>query len=293
MRAGRPGARVSISESKFKFKPVRSGRLRPVTRPPAREPGARKRLAAGAARPASRRGDATRLRLLAAAGEVFAELGFASGTTKEIARRAGTPMASVNYHFGSRQALYEAVLIEAHGQMLDLDELRAIAVGDHEPDERLRLLLARLAALAASPAPPWGFRVLAREAMSPSAAISALVDEAARPKAAFLLAIVAGLLGLDPQQPAVQRAAFLAVLPAIVLMIAPRQSLREVLPSVLQDPQALQDDLVRYVQGGLAALKAARAGTFTAAPAAARIASARGRRASRSPEQRARRPCRG
>ena len=63
---------------------------------------ARKKSAARTPRPD---GDATRALLLETAGQVFAERGFADGTSKEICERAGTPMASVNYHFGSREGL--------------------------------------------------------------------------------------------------------------------------------------------------------------------------------------------
>ncbi|HYP84001.1 TetR/AcrR family transcriptional regulator [Variovorax sp.] len=223
--------------------PKRASPSRPLTEPPLAAP---------------RRGEATRRHLLETAGRVFGELGFAGGTTKEIARRAGTPMASVNYHFGSREALYEAVLIEAHGQLLALDELRDIASSGQAPMERLRRLLVHLASMAASPSPPWGFRVLARETMSPSAVLPALIDKAARPKVALVRPMMAQVLGMDAEDPAVQRAMVLSVLPAIVLMIAPRQALRDLLPGVLQDPQGLQDDLVRYVQGGLAAVARAR-----------------------------------
>ena len=71
-------------------------------------------------------GDATRQVLLDVAGQVFAERGFADATSKEICARAGTNIAAVNYHFGSRGALYEAVLVEAHHHLLKLEEMQEI-----------------------------------------------------------------------------------------------------------------------------------------------------------------------
>jgi AcrR family transcriptional regulator len=101
---------------------------------------------------------------------VFAERGFADGTSKEICERAGTPMASVNYHFGSRESLYEAVLLEAHRQVMALDDLLALTHGPGDPTQKLRLLLARLIGFSAQGAAPWGFRVVLREIMTPTAA---------------------------------------------------------------------------------------------------------------------------
>src|SRR4030095_14921450 len=95
--------------------------LKTSTRP---APGApRAPRAARAPRP---HGEATRLHLLETAGRGVAERGYADTTSKEICERAGTPMASGAYHFGSREGLYEAVLIEAHRQIVGLDELAAL-----------------------------------------------------------------------------------------------------------------------------------------------------------------------
>jgi len=53
---------------------------------------------------------ATRQRILAAAGELFAERGFRATTLREIAQRARVNLAAANYHFGSKQALYLEVV---------------------------------------------------------------------------------------------------------------------------------------------------------------------------------------
>lgn len=47
--------------------------------------------------------------ILAAAEEVFAELGFAGATTSLIAGRAGIPKANLHYYFPTKEALYRTV----------------------------------------------------------------------------------------------------------------------------------------------------------------------------------------
>jgi AcrR family transcriptional regulator len=54
--------------------------------------------------------DATRRRILAAAGDLFAERGFLATTMREIAQRARVNLAAAHYHFGSKQALYLEVV---------------------------------------------------------------------------------------------------------------------------------------------------------------------------------------
>ena len=54
----------------------------------------------------------TKERLLAAASRLFAERGFQATSVREIAERAGTNIASGNYHYGSKKALYLEVLRE-------------------------------------------------------------------------------------------------------------------------------------------------------------------------------------
>jgi TetR/AcrR family transcriptional regulator len=51
-----------------------------------------------------------RARIMEAAEEVFAEQGFTGATTAAIAARAGLPKANLHYYFGTKEALYRAVL---------------------------------------------------------------------------------------------------------------------------------------------------------------------------------------
>ncbi len=56
--------------------------------------------------------NSTEDKILSAAAAVFAEHGFKSATTREIARKAGVNLCAINYHFGTKQQLYDRVLTD-------------------------------------------------------------------------------------------------------------------------------------------------------------------------------------
>ncbi len=55
-------------------------------------------------------GKRNRARILQAAEALFAERGFSGATMAAIAARAGLPKANLHYYFGTKQALYRAVI---------------------------------------------------------------------------------------------------------------------------------------------------------------------------------------
>lgn len=52
--------------------------------------------------------EATRADILTAAERIFAEKGFARASTQEVATAAGVSQSQIHYHFGSKEALWEA-----------------------------------------------------------------------------------------------------------------------------------------------------------------------------------------
>lgn len=77
----------------------------------------------------------TRARLLAATAQVVAEGGVAGATSRDIAAAAGTNLASITYHFGSKDALVAAALV-AEVERLVEPALAALE-GDGEPSTRM------------------------------------------------------------------------------------------------------------------------------------------------------------
>jgi AcrR family transcriptional regulator len=96
----------------------------------------------GAADPGS-----TRAALLEAGTQVFAERGFKGATADVIARRARANKAMINYHFGSKKGLYQAILTATFTEMAS--RFRGIRSAAARPaPEQLRQFVAMFADLA-------------------------------------------------------------------------------------------------------------------------------------------------
>lgn len=87
-------------------------------------------------------------RILAAAAEVFADIGFAGARVDEIAARAGVNKAMLYYHVGDKDKLYATVLTETIDRVPPI--LRAAIAGVDTPAEKLQCMLDTLASLPKS-----------------------------------------------------------------------------------------------------------------------------------------------
>ena len=77
-------------------------------------------LIPAALRTARSDGEDTRIRLLHAALQLFAERGYAQTSVRAIAQAAGTNVAAIAYHFGDKARLYTATFYEPFGSGSDL-----------------------------------------------------------------------------------------------------------------------------------------------------------------------------
>ena len=150
-------------------------------------------------------GDGTRRRLLDAAGEVFADLGYHAATIKDITDKAGAALGSVNYHFGDKEGLYAQVIARIGEDAARIVPPFASLEGD--PPERLRQAIRHMmAALFEREKPAWERVLMARELAEPSPALDSLIDSVVRPMHQGLGAIVAEITG---QKASTQRVALL------------------------------------------------------------------------------------
>jgi AcrR family transcriptional regulator len=69
----------------------------------------------------------TREKLMAAAAELIAELGWGRVTTRAVAERAGLPHGAVSYHFHGKQELLTEAAMFAFARAVPADEFAALA----------------------------------------------------------------------------------------------------------------------------------------------------------------------
>jgi AcrR family transcriptional regulator len=82
-------------------------------------------------------------RLISAARALFAREGFDAASLRDISRIAGLNVGAVDYHFGSKRALYEAVVASALRPLVRC--ARSAADEEGAPEERLLSVAAALA----------------------------------------------------------------------------------------------------------------------------------------------------
>jgi TetR/AcrR family transcriptional regulator, regulator of cefoperazone and chloramphenicol sensitivity len=167
-------------------------------------------------------GQATRERILEAAGELFAADGYAQTTAKAIADRAEVSLTLINYHFDGREGLYRAVLIEAHRRLGSLSEMRALAESELPPAAKLRVLIYGLVRLATKRQPGWHVSVLAKEIFAPSAQFPVMFEAEVPPKLAIIKQILSAITAIPVDDPALVRCVISVLAPCSMLLVAAR-----------------------------------------------------------------------
>jgi AcrR family transcriptional regulator len=79
----------------------------------------------------------TRQALIASGRALFAERGFNGAGQEEIVERAGVTRGALSYHFGTKEGLFQAVLVTVQGEIAERIALAAMTGAD--PMAQLRL----------------------------------------------------------------------------------------------------------------------------------------------------------
>lgn len=198
-------------------------------------------------------GEVTRTRILEAAGELFAAHGYAETTSRAIAAQADVDVASINYHYGSRSGLYQAVLVESHRRLISIMDLQELAGADITSSEKLEKLFAHLVARAAEDK-GWNIRVLARELLAPSSHLEALLQQEVLPKFLVVKRLLSDITGIPVEDPALIRCLVSVAAPCAMLLVIGRR-VPGPLRDVLQMPAStLSKHLHTFAIAGLEAV---------------------------------------
>ncbi|GAB6125703.1 CerR family C-terminal domain-containing protein [Humidesulfovibrio idahonensis] len=137
----------------------------------------------------------TKGRLMEAAGQIFSEKGFRTATVREICRMANANVAAVHYHFGDKEGLYKALLVEA----FELGLKRyppTLGLGPETPvEDRLYAFVhSFLLRMMGSERFAWCGKLMARELQEPTPALDHIVALYIMPLSALLRGLVAEVL---------------------------------------------------------------------------------------------------
>ncbi len=212
------------------------------------------------ASPKARRTNAsrgTRIELLEVAGEVFSARGYHGTSGKEICERAGVNAAAINYHFGGIEALFEAVLDEAWRHLPSFEAQMARESRGGAAAKLRAAIEVLVDTLAGASRSSWAVKLLAREMVEPSWATRRhLLSEGMR-KLGALRTVVAEILELPEDHPAVARASGLVLAPSQVMIMSNTGLRNALMPDLSSElgTKAIAEHWLAFSLGGLAALK--------------------------------------
>ncbi len=198
-------------------------------------------------------GEATYNRILDVAGDLFASAGFAETTNKMIAAKAEVDLASINYHFGSRNGLYQAVLVEAHRRLVSVEGLELLVSAELPAREKLRRLIEMLVE-SATAEHSWHARVLSREVLSPSSHLQTLQEREIPAKLPFVLAILSDITAIRSDDPALLRCLISVMAPCAMLLVVGRNVFAFAEEIRHMPRRDLVEHLYNFAIGGLEAI---------------------------------------
>ena len=200
----------------------------------------------------------TRWRLLQAATEVFAEVGYRAATTREIARRAEVNLASIHYHFGDKAELYREVfrlpfLNECNG-------FAAFEIDNATLHEALCSFYLWLFPPAAEDDPMLKLlmRLHAREEAEPSGVLGDVLAQAFRPNHQKMQDLLCREFGLKKPDAEVDRLTFCLVGMASVYFHGGSAAVEELAPRLVKGKAARVEMVDRLVGYGLALIESER-----------------------------------
>jgi AcrR family transcriptional regulator len=196
----------------------------------------------------------TRSRILEAAGRLFSDRGYERTTAREICELARVNPAAVNYHFGGKRRLYLDVIRETDRRVVDREALKQLLLGEEHPEEKLgKFVRAILHAFLKGDAGGWHNKLFLREMSSPTEAFGEIFESQIRPSLLLFRRIVAEIIQLPPDHPAVIRGA-LSVISQCLFVFQNRTTIERFLLELDFQPGSIEElarHITAFALGGL------------------------------------------
>jgi TetR/AcrR family transcriptional regulator, regulator of cefoperazone and chloramphenicol sensitivity len=193
-------------------------------------------------------------RLLHVAIEVFAERGFRATTVREICSRANVNVASVNYYFRSKEALYGKALALAIQEANHLYPIAPAQDNNLSPEQRLALFIDNfLHKLLDDSHLGYHSKLITREIAEPTKALDEIIAIGIVPQFVLLEEIVRQILGIQTDKMLVERC-LLSILGQCLMFKHSRSIVDRLHPELIADETAIQATAAHITKFSLCAL---------------------------------------
>ena len=206
----------------------------------------------------------TRQRILESACRVFAEKGYRGATVADICDAADANIASVNYHFGDKERLYDEVWHYAFTQAQEAHPLDAFEQTHVSPEVRLRsVVMSMLQRTLSKGLPGYYARLQLREMVEPTAALEDMVRDVIIPQRLIMTTLVREILGDEASQSAVDLCVFSVASQVLFLSVSEPVRANLVKQDAFTEPTiaAFADHLTDFSLAGMAGIRKLSEGT--------------------------------
>ncbi len=205
----------------------------------------------------------TRRKLLETAAVVFAEHGFKATTIRMICGLAKVNVAAVNYHFGSKEALYHEVLRYVRRCAYEKYPMHCGLAPGATNEERLFAFVHSFLLRIFGEESNLGFGTLTiREMVEPTSALDMIVDEGIRALFGQLVDIVHALMGEDVDMGLVQ-ACSRSVISQCVFYLCSRSVINRMTPEQTFGPadiELISEQITAFSLNALQGMRANKGG---------------------------------
>ncbi len=194
-------------------------------------------------------GEESRLRLLQAAVQCFAEHGYARTSTRTVATQAGVNIAAISYYFGDKAGLYRAAFTEPMGT--PKDDIALFAGDDLSIDDALHGLYSGfIEPLKQNALVQQCIRLHMREMVEPTGVWEQEIDQGIKPYQAALAKVLCRHYGVKKADDDIYRLVISVVALGVHLYVGREINLK-LQPRLVAGPKALDvmcERLVMYAR---------------------------------------------